>query len=265
MTARWPCEALGVPGAPPLIYLHGFLGSRSDWLPVARVFASRYHCIIPDLPGHGENTAPQDVPLTFETLSAGLRDFIEAMQLEKPVLVGYSLGGRAALNFACAYPDLLSGLVLESASPGIPSAASRGERAALDDARAAAILRDGLGPFLEHWYSAGLWASLAKHPEKRDALIRERSMGDPAALAKAVADLSPGRMASLWSQIPHLRLPVLLLAGALDEKYTGVTRRAGALIPQSKTVIVEQAGHNIHLEQPERFVSELNAFLSSIS
>lgn len=264
MSARWPFEALGVPDAPPLIFLHGFLGCRSDWLPVARVFASAHRCIIPDLPGHGDNGVLDETPLTFEGLTAGLLRLIDKLGLDAPVLIGYSLGGRVALNFACAHQGRLRGLVLESASPGIPSAASRAERAALDDARADHILRYGLGTFLEKWYSAGLWDSLKNHPEKRAALIRDRSAGNPAALAKAVADLSPGRMNPLWDQLPMLQLPTLLFAGSLDEKYRGITRRTGAQLPNARTVIIEQAGHNTHLEQPETFSAELQAFLNSV-
>ena len=264
MPKRWPYEALGDPKAPPLIFLHGFLGSHLDWLPVARVFASAYHCILPDLPGHGENThIDTHAPLTFAQLSADLLQLIDELNLISPVLIGYSLGGRTALNFAASHSAKLRGLVLESTSPGIAQPRERAQRAALDDTRAGSIRAD-LASFLENWYNAGLWASLKHQPDTLADLLRRRSKGNPADLAKVISDLSPGRMPSLWEALPHIALPTLLMAGTLDIKYTEIILRSAALMPDGQPSIIEQAGHNIHLEKPEAFIGELKRFLTEI-
>ncbi len=266
MPARWPFQVLGDPNRPPLIFLHGFLGNRHDWLPAARAFDSDHFCILPDLPGHGrDNPIRSTRPLTFKSLVEDLASLISSLQIPRPVLIGYSLGGRAALNYACEYPERLQGLVLESTSPGLPSETARDERARLDDARALSILNDGLPAFLQAWYSAGLWSSLANYPDKRAGLIQERLSGHPESLARVVAELSPGRMPSLWKHLPHLQLPTFLLTGALDQKYNEITRNACARIPDCRLTVIENAGHNIHLERPETFIAELKRFLSEIA
>ena len=129
MSARWPSLALGDPEKIPLIFLHGFLGSHQDWLQVARVFSQEYYCILPDLPGHGDNQLTITPQLNFKYLNKGLLKLIDDLELKKPVLIGYSLGGRTALNFASNHTDKLRALVLESTSPGISSPTEREQRA----------------------------------------------------------------------------------------------------------------------------------------
>ena len=265
MSTRWPYETLGDPNTPPLIFLHGFLGSRQDWLPAARVFFQDHFCILPDLPGHGENeNLPLDQPLSFHFLAEELKQFIVGLRIDRPVLVGYSLGGRTALNFACTYPELLRALVLESTSPGLAETKARAARAAVDDARADQIRTNGLPAFLQAWYNAGLWDSLASYPEKRSTLIENRGAGNANLLARAIAELSPGRMPSRWDVLPQIALPTLLLAGELDPKYTGILHKTAELIPGCQSAIVEDAGHNIHLERPEAFHQILSRFIRSL-
>jgi len=262
MSTPWPFHSLGDPHHPTLVFLHGFLGRGADWLPVAGALSAEFHCLLPDLPGHGANTDLDPVvPFSFDLLSESLARTLDLAGVDRPALIGYSLGGRAALHFACNFPGRLHALALESASPGLHTPAERDHRRRLDDDRAARLLETGLAAFLDEWYRADLWASLQAHPDLLTAATRDRTENDPFWTAKALADLSPGRLGPLWERLLQLSLPVLLLSGDLDLKYTDISTEAAGRIPGARHVRIPDAGHNIHLEQPERFVEEVRRFL----
>ncbi len=264
MTARtiWPHTTLGSPTARPLVFLHGFLGRRQDWFAIAKPLSSDYFCILPDLPGHGEHIHrdPASV-LTFARLSEELEGLLGTLTNQPATLIAYSLGGRLGLFTACRNPQIFSSLVLESVNPGIRDIENRRTRAALDQAHADKILAVGMASFLETWYAADLWASLQQQPLQLQILKSARMENDPIWMARVITDLSPGRMESLWECLPDLTIPVLMLAGIRDSKYTAILSEANQKAPNTRFVMVPEAGHNIHLEQPDRLLKILQTFL----
>jgi 2-succinyl-6-hydroxy-2,4-cyclohexadiene-1-carboxylate synthase len=155
-------------------------------------------------------------------------------------------------------------LVLESANPGIEDDKERTDRAALDDLRAEQIERKGLATFVEHWYNAPLFDSLQNKPEKLALLKQSRLGHDPHALAAALRGLSVGRQPSLWNEIARLDLPTLVITGALDNKYCDIANKMAAQLPRCRQIIIGNAGHNTHFEQPQEFLARLREFLHDI-
>lgn len=254
--------SLGNPHNPPLVFLHGFLGRGSNWLEIARPLSQNYFCILPDLPGHGENTnSDLSSPLNFDILTDWLVRTLDEIPAPKIHLVGYSLGGRAALTFACRFPERILTLTLESANPGIVDNAERARRLAEDAARAESILKEGMSAFVEQWYRMPLFATLNKHPEKLSAIKESASRNDPRWMAKVIRELSPGAQTPLWDALPHLAFPVLLIAGGQDEKYARIVQKMTEQIPNAQQVIFLEAGHNVHAEQPEEYTALLRAAL----
>lgn len=105
----------GDPAAPPIVLLHGIRLGRQIWEPEAPVLARDFHVIAADLPGHGRLI---DEPFTDETVAALLEHLFLRVARRPPVVVGYSLGGYAAMNYAAVFPDhvralLLSGCTLD--------------------------------------------------------------------------------------------------------------------------------------------------------
>ena len=248
--------SLGNPKNPPLVFLHGFLGSGKNWLNIAHSFSENYFCIMPDLPGHGENTNLDiNSPLNFDVLTDWLSRLLDEIPAPKIHLVGYSLGGRAALTFACRYPERILTLTLESASPGIVDGSERARRLAEDTIRAESIREDGMSAFVEKWYRMPLFASLNSHPQKLSSIKESASRNDPHWMAKVIRELSPGAQTPLWDSLSNLSFPVLLIAGEKDEKYVQVIHKMAKRIPNSRSVIVPEAGHNVHAEQTEKFTA----------
>lgn len=258
----WPYQTIGDSYRPAIIFLHGFMGAGADWLSVAKNLADYFYCILPDLPGHGWNTGfPLTHPLDFATVADGLRQLIDRLGLAQVHLVGYSLGGRIALYTAICFPQLLTTLVIESANPGLETEPARLSRAALDDQRAEQIIADGMDTFVEQWYQLDLFRSLQTQPELLETIKVRRKKNDPRWTAKIIQELSPGRQPPLWDRLDSLPMPTLLLAGALDQTYTAMVTRMAQKMTGATIEIVPDAGHNIHLEQPEKVSQIMRAFL----
>lgn len=255
-----PLLTFGNPKNPPLVFLHGFLGSGQSWLNIARPFSESHFCILPDLIGHCENiNLDIHSPLNFDVLTEWLLRLLDEIPAPKIHLVGYSLGGRAALTFASRYPERILTLTLESASPGIIDPNERARRVDEDSSRAESILKDGLSAFVEQWYRMPLFASLNSRPEKISAIKESAKQNDPRWMAKVIRGLSPGLQTPLWDSLSKLSFPVLLIAGEKDEKYVQVIRKMAKMIPNCKHVIVPEAGHNVHAEQPEKYIELIRA------
>ncbi len=81
-------------------------------------------------------------------------------------------------------------------------------------------------------------------------------------MVKAISALSPGRQPPVWDQVSDLDLPVLLVTGALDEKYVALGNQMAARMPHARLEVVPAAGHTVHAEQPEQFFCVLENFLT---
>lgn len=239
----------------PWLLLHGFTGSSRNWQRLWPALAARHQVIAVDLPGHGRTAAPPDPHrYTIAQVAADLATLLAHLHLAQAGLLGYSMGGRLALFTAVTYPHLFPALVLESASPGLKTAAARRARTAQDEALANWIEAHGIGPFVERWEGLPLWRSQEKLPlAARQALRQQRLQNTPAGLANSLRGMGTGTQPSLWGALPALLQPVLLLAGALDEKFVAINREMAALLPHGRLTTVPEAGHTIHLERPSLF------------
>ena len=255
--------ASGDPHRPAILFLHGFLGSGADWKEIISALDERFYCVAPDLPGHGASLGLQPEYYTIEGTARALLDLLDELGIERVALVGYSMGGRLALYLALLHPERCSGLFLESASPGIDDAAEREARRDADERRANALESGNFETFLADWYRQPLFASLSRHEGLVEKIIEARRRNDSAELARSLRGMGVGSQPSLWGELGGLRAPVLAVAGELDEKYVGVSRRMAALNPRVRTAVVPGAGHNVRVEKPGAFLRLLIDFLGS--
>jgi 2-succinyl-6-hydroxy-2,4-cyclohexadiene-1-carboxylate synthase len=248
---------------PSLLLLHGFTGSSATWAPHRHAWR-RFRAIAVDLLGHGASDAPADPErYRMERCVEDLLALLDALGIERTAVVGYSMGGRVALHLALRAQERLCALVLESASPGIEDSSERDERLRRDEALAERIEREGLEAFVAYWEALPLFASQARLPAAaRDELRRQRLQNDPLGLANSLRGLGAAKQEPALHRLGQLRAPVLLLAGALDEKYCHLARRMAAALPCARLEIVPGVGHAVHLEQPAAFQVTVQAFLN---
>lgn len=250
-------------GHTPLLLLHGFAGDGSAWEPVRKGLATAGPALCVDLIGHGRSPAPDD-PAQY-TLDACLGDLEAVLRAERtgPVwAIGYSMGGRVALNLALARPRLLRGLVLVSTHAGLEISSERAARAEEDDELARRILNEGMEWFVEYWLNLPLFHSLWRIPEERFNAEHQRRLNQrPEGLAHSLRGMGAGRMAPLWNRLAEVDLPTLIVTGGEDERYSRLGARMATLIPGAVLARIPDAGHAVHTEQPEAFVRAVTGFL----
>jgi 2-succinyl-6-hydroxy-2,4-cyclohexadiene-1-carboxylate synthase len=246
-------EGDGGEGAVPLVLVHGFTQTGESWGPVVAHLGRHLSLVMPDAPGHGGSSlVAADLWRTADLL---------ADTVPGPASwAGYSMGGRMALHVALAHPEKVERLVLISATAGIDGDSQRQARRSSDDALAARIQRDGVEAFLAGWLAQPLFADLS--PDR--AGLEGRLANTAAGLASSLRLAGTGTQGPLWDRLAELRaraLPVLLIAGERDTTYCQhLQRLAAAIGPSARQLIVSDAGHACHLEQPEVVAAALREF-----
>ncbi len=253
MASPLASDTVGPAGRPRLVLVHGFAQTRRCWGPAVEALAADHEVVVVDAPGHG-GSAAVDVP--FEEAAALLG------RVGGPATyVGYSMGGRLCLALALDQPDLVTGLVLIGASPGLANPAERAARRAADDALADRIEAIGVPAFLDEWLALPLFAGL----DDGTRFTAERATNTAAGLASSLRRAGTGAQPDLWPRLPHLAVPTLAITGAGDTKFTAIAAAMAASAPPGRIEhrIVAGAGHSVHLEQPAAFVAEVRSWLES--
>ena len=234
----------------PIVLVHGFTQTGRCWGSEADDLASDHEVVRVDAPGHGRS---HDIVADLPT---GARLIGE--EGGPATYLGYSMGARFCLQVALRHPELVRGLVLLSGTAGIDDPTGRAERHA-QDARTAQRVRDGgLEAFLDAWLAQPLFAGLP--PER--AFRHERLDNTVEGLMTSLQRAGTGSQEPSWHELHLLEMPVLVLAGANDAKFSALAERmADSIGPNATLALVPHAGHAAHLEQPTAFLAILRPWL----
>ena len=247
----------------PLLLIHGFTGSSISWgEDLLSGLAQAHQVVSVDLPGHGESeVSSRPERFAVEEILKDLGEVLDTLDIESARWLGYSMGGRIALAGAVMAPGRVSSLILESASPGLREEGERRARRRADEALAEGILRGGMEAFVDHWLGLPLFATQGKLPAKVRAETRARKLKNtPEALAACLRGMGTGAQPSFWDSLHEVKVPVLLLAGEEDQKFTQVAERMAAAMPQATLRLIPKAGHTIHLENPFAWLAAVRTF-----
>lgn len=249
--AQYGIEAYGQTGD-PVFLLHGFTGTARTWWPLSARLGRRYRVWAPDLLGHGRTqVAPSATRFGIDRAAADLTALFDQLRLTRVHVAGYSMGARLALHLALTAPARVASLVLISGSPGLASDAERAARVAADEALAQRVEREGVAAFIEAWQALPLFAGLRRaSPAVQDCLRAERLAQRADGLAASLRGMGTGAQPSGWDQLPRLACPVSVIVGAHDSKFMLIGRQMAARLAHGRLVIVPDAGHAVHLEQP---------------
>ena len=99
----------------PVIILHGLFGLSDNWVAIGKELAKSHEVYIPDLRNHG--LSPHDPAMNYYAMAADLEEFIDYHEIQKPVLIGHSMGGKVVMQFLADYPGRASGAVILDISP----------------------------------------------------------------------------------------------------------------------------------------------------
>jgi len=252
---------------PRIVLAHGFTQTGRLWNSMDERLAAAHQVVRVDMPGHAGS-------------SHIAADLIEGAHLlgaagGRGAYVGYSMGARFCLHLALARPDLATTLVLISGTAGLERPGDREARRASDEVLAyeldppahlddAAGLREvrqaRLDAFLHRWLDNPLFAGIA--PEANGFEERRRNTGP--GLASSLRLAGTGTQLPLWDRLAWLRMPVLIVTGEHDDRFTETGRRMAAAIGVNAThVVVPGTGHSPQLQNPALVAELVHAHLGA--
>jgi pimeloyl-ACP methyl ester carboxylesterase len=251
-----------------LLLLHGIAGSSETWLPAMRLLRREFTVIAPDFLGHGASAKPPG-DYSLGNYAAGLRDFLDVLEIDRATVIGQSYGGGVAMQFAYQFPERCERLALVDAG-GLGREVSwllrlvtlPGAEYVLP-ALFLAPVRDWGNSILSFLKDRGIrsdrasemWRSFGSltEPANRAAFVRTmRAVIDPG--GQAVSAIDRLYLAE--------EMPTLIVWGDRDKiipvSHAYQTHEA---IPNSRLEILPGVGHFPHVEEPLRFVEILTDFL----
>ncbi|MBS0194970.1 MAG: alpha/beta fold hydrolase [Proteobacteria bacterium] len=254
-----------VPRKPVLVLVHGFTGSKENWLPLMRQMSGEFRLIAPDLPGWGESQRHAGADYGVEAQVERLTQFLDALPAitgrEGPpdLLVGHSMGGQLAGLLAARHPELVPRLVLMSAAGVLFEANAFGAGVLAGDNPFGVTNRAQLKRYFDmvfHQPPAVPWPF-------SEALIQRRRV-DAAFEDGVLADIGRGPSAfALERELGAIAAPTLLLWGQDDQV---IDPSAAAIfaegLRESRTILLNGCGHMPMMEHPRKTALALRDFLA---
>ena len=266
---------------PPLVLAHGVTDDGLCWTPVARALEAEYDVVMVDARGHGQSEAPEQ-GYDPATQAADLHGVITALGLQKPLVLGHSMGAATTLVLAGLHPDVPRAILLED-PPGWwvapPPWAQADEEHQPNGREGAAIY--GRNPEKEQPTGIHAWLLSLKRKTREELIAEQRAATpnwseaelEPWADSKVRVSPNVGSMftsnpaASVdWpTTLGRITCPALLITAdlargaVLNEKEAAALQR---LVPQLQIEHVSEAGHNIRRDQFDRYMEVVRAFLA---
>ncbi len=247
----------------PVVFVHGFGCGIRSWDPQVSALARTSRVIAYDVRGHGLSDAPSEAAAYSQATSVeDLRQLLEILRIRRTAVVGLSMGGNIALNFALAHPTLVSALIVADTGAGSDD---HGEWVATTRAFAAALDAGGTEAFADMAMASPLFAAYcAKGPAAqrfiRSCLMTHRARG-VAHTAREVLAKRP-RIYALEAQLAKLRVPTLLIVGDGDDPCLKIHDFMARTIPGARAIVLRGTGHLSNLESPAAFNAALGRFLA---
>jgi esterase len=256
----------GRPGLPPMLFLHGGALTAHTWDLCCLSLREEYHCLALDQRGHGDSDWEPEADYSIAAQREDIRGFVDQLGLDRPVLVGQSMGAINALAFAVHYPERLSALVMIDAGPEMRRPGSRRIREFVSDVAEApsldAIIERALAfnPRRDpQILRRSLMHNLRRTPEggwrwKYDRrrfqnLDREGHLSERRGLAEGLA---------------RVACPALVVRGGdSDVFHEEDAAHLASRLPRARHLTIPDAGHTVQGDNPKALVAAIRAFLAS--
>lgn len=252
------CDANGVRihylrtgGAPPVVLLHGLMGSGACWTPLARALERDFDVVMPDARGHGDSSAPPH-GYRYEDLASDVAGLLRGLALERPFVLGHSMGGMTAALLASR--TRLRGVVL--LDPTFLSPERQREVYASDVAAQHRRLL-GVG-------RAELVAQArARHPQRSRELVELQAEARLRTRLQALEVLAPPNP-DYRDVVRAIDAPILLVIGDDPVVTLDMAIELRRLNPRVRIAQIPNAGHGLPFEQPDRVAEVVLAFLRDV-
>lgn len=234
---------------PTIVFLHGTRLNGAAWASQVAGLGDEFHCLAPDLPGHGD---ADHVPFTVDGAATSIIELIEGeAQDGRAILVGLSLGGYVAMAVAARRPDLIAGLAISGATAepvGLRSVVFHGL------ATIFSVVPETILDRVNRWFFGWRFPAAIAGPILADGFSF-------AGGAVAVRSLVGRRFKPLLAAYPG---PSLLINGEFDLFFRPTERSFAAVAADPRRVLIPKATHLANLDQPERFTAAIRRFAEGI-
>lgn len=238
---------------PPVIMLHGLMANGICWTSLARVLEKEYDVIMPDARGHGNSSVP-DFGYRYEDHANDVAGLINALKLPPPILLGHSMGGMTAAVVASRKPNLLRGLILAD-----PTFLSPKVQREVRDSDVADQHRRMLNMSLDEAVADARNRHPNRSAENLELFARARLQTSMAAFDVLTPPNPDYRML-----VSAIDVPSLIVFGDKGVVSSAVAEELQRLNPRLQAQQIQEAGHSVHLDQPERFAAIIESFIRSI-
>jgi esterase len=253
--------------APVIFCLHGNHQSAHSWDLVSLHLADRYRVIVPDQRGHGDTEWARDCAYSTDEMAADAIALMEALNINRPIVMGHSMGGRNTLVMALDAPQVARALVIIDIGPEV---SERG-RKIISGFIAANEEFEDLDAFVANVRQYDPYRSI-EHIQRtvRYNLFkrvdgRYISKSDRAPRKLGVTERGGGHSLTL-ENTANLEMPVLVVRGATSSILEpDAAERFAATLPNGKLVTVPECGHNVHSQNTLGFLTAVNAYLAAQS
>ena len=259
----------GITGLPPVVFLHGGGLNAHTWDIVCAALRRERHCLALDQRGHGESEWSPEMDYATESHAGDVGAFVDALKLERFVLVGMSLGGANGLAWAGRHSQRLAGLVMIDVGPEVRAEGVRKIAAFTSEATPL----DSVDQYVERALSfnprrnrellrRSLLHNLRRMPDGRfmwkyDQRHRGRAL-DPTVVTR--------RREMLWSAVDGVTCPTLVVRGAQSDVFHDEdAERLAGRFRQGRWVKIEGAGHTVQGDNPAGLLVELRKFLAEVT
>lgn len=257
---RWHYTQTAEVTLPPLLLLHGWMGSSEDYRSIIELSKSQFNCIAIDLPGHGKTEVVDEVNgYDFVNTAIGILQLLAKLEIKNCAIAGYSFGGRLALYLALEFPDRFDRVILESTSPGLATASERQARIDRDRQIIDRLNTEPLDDFIRYWYRQPLFIGIDKHPSFLKLIDRRVITNQPHKLAKSLQFAGLGMQPYLGDRLKLHPRSILLIVGALDRKFVDINWQIARECPNTQLIIVPNCSHNVHFQNPQAWSDCLRA------
>jgi pimeloyl-ACP methyl ester carboxylesterase len=241
----------------PLFILHGLFGSSDNWQTLAKKFAENFTVYLVDLRNHGRS--PHSVEFNYEVMSEDIKELVRDEGLNKIMILGHSLGGKVAMQFAVTYPDKVEKMIVVDIGPKKYPVTNQFVVDALD--------RFDPGTLPSRKEAEALLSLYIKEEGTKQFLLKNLYWDDNQRLQwrfyfdsikqniKGVSEATP---------VPAqpLNTPVLFLKGEhSDYIFNADTKLMKEIFPNSRLEIIPNTGHWVHADNPEAFFNAVDKFL----
>lgn len=245
---------------PTLLLLHGYTGSKDNWLVMAPYLTKDYHVVIPDLPGYGESSMIEKASYDLSNQMPRLHKFVQALELKKFHIAGNSMGGLFAGTYAVRYPDEVISVGLFNAL-GVNS---------LEKSVVIKMVEKGENPLLLKdsndvpRYMALLFVNIPSMPYPIEKVMVKTALANRQFYEKEAKEIFPA-FDSLEKDLPNIKAPALILWGdkdqVLDVSSVPVFEKG---LKNHKTVIIKDCGHVPMMEKPKETATHYIDFIKGV-